>query len=432
MRIRATHDAPSGKDAMRHLSLRTCAIPLVLVLAFLAFSPLACTQTHQPYQPNPAAPQIRVCLLEKQTQIMLSATEPPLVRLNDETPGRRLNIPSGSSVAILLTPAGWQIGNIPLGVGTLTIVPATDGTVSVNNKPYHGKYRLVPQKEGFDVINDVDIDSYLKGVLADELYKPWLIETYKAQAITARTYALYESRTARASASVKAFDVYDDTRSQEYGGISSETAKARQAVDETSGVVIVYGNPGQEKIFKAYFSSCCGGISQSAADAFNEPYIPPLSDQNNHSLCSASKWFNWGPIVVPKSELTARVRAWGEKKKRPERNISTLASIDIVAVNRWGRPTRFVITDTSGNRFSLSGEELRWAVNTNATETTRLRSSFVKTINEPDAIRFVDGHGNGHGVGLCQYCAEARAEAGMRHEDIIVSAFQRAKLARAY
>ncbi len=417
---------------MRKPRCSICAVILLSILLSLFAIP-SCTQSHQPYKPNPAAPGIRVCLLEKQQQIMLAATEPPLIRLNEESPGRRLNIPSGSSVAVLLTPGGWQIGNIPLGVGALTIVPSTDGTVAINNKAYHGQYRLVPQKEGFDVVNDVDIDSYLKGVIADELLKPWLLETYKAQAVTARTYALYEARTARGGSVLgKTFDVFDDTRSQVYGGIKSETTKSRQAVDETSGVVVVYGTPGQEKIFKAYFSACCGGISQSAADAFNEAYIPPLSDQNNHSLCSASKWFNYGPIVIPKTELTARIRAWGERKKRPERNISTLASIDVVAVNRWGRATRFVISDTSGNHFSLAGEELRWAVNTNGTDTTRLTSSFVKTINEPDAIRFVDCHGNGHGVGLCQYCAQARAEAGMRHEDIIVSAFQRAKLARAY
>ena len=68
-----------------------------------------------------------------------------------------------------------------------------------------------------------------------------------------------------------------------------------------------FGPPGQEKIFKAYFSSCCGGITQSATDAFGDPYIPPLSDQNVQNLCNASPRFNWGPIVIAKSELTSEV-----------------------------------------------------------------------------------------------------------------------------
>jgi stage II sporulation protein D len=244
----------------------------------------------------------------------------------------------------------------------------------------------------------------------------------------ARTYALYQARTAKN----QSFDLQDDTRSQVYGGISSENAKSRQAVDETAGVVLVYGPAGQEKIFKAYFSACCGGISVSAADAFNEPYIPPLSDQNNHSLCSAAPRFNWGPITIPKQELTQRIRAWGTLRQQPEKNLASISRIDIQQVNRWGRPTRFVIFDGAGARYSLTGEEFRWAVNTNASDGTRLNSSFVKLINEPDVVRFVDGHGHGHGVGMCQWCSEIRAQAGMRHEDIVLSAFQRAKLARAY
>ncbi len=235
---------------------------------------------------------------------------------------------------------------------------------------------------------------------------------------------------ARTAPQGRPFDLYDDQRSQVYGGIGAETDKSRRAVDETAGVVLVYGPPGNEKIFKAYFSSCCGGISQSAADAFGDPYIPPLSDQNNHSLCSASPKFNWGPVAISKTELTHRIRAWGVKRNRPEKGMAELSRIDIQAVNRWGRPTRFLITDAAGNRYSLSGEELRWAVNTNGTEATRLYSSFFKLINDPDVVRFVDCHGNGHGVGLCQWCAEARAEAGMRHEDIVLAAFQRAKLVR--
>ncbi len=174
---------------------------LALLLPLLSLP--SCTQSHPAYTFNPAAPQVRVCLLEKQQKIMLSATQPPLIRIGSESPGRRLNIPTRSSVAIQLTTRGWQIGNIPLDGGVLTIVPASDGSVSINGKNYHGKYRLVPVADGFDVVNDVDIDSYLKGVLASELLKSWLLETYKAQAITAHTYALYEGADGAARQAVR-------------------------------------------------------------------------------------------------------------------------------------------------------------------------------------------------------------------------------------
>jgi stage II sporulation protein D len=217
-----------------------------------------------------------------------------------------------------------------------------------------------------------------------------------------------------------------------YGGIAAETSKSREAVDATRGIVVAFGPEGREKIFKTYFSSCCGGITQSAADAFGDPYLPPLSDQNAQSLCNASPRFNWGPIVIRKDELTRRVRLFGARRNRPEKDMATITQVDVHQTNRFGRPVRFVITDARGQRYSLNGEELRWAVNTDASEGTTLYSSFVKTINDPDVVRFVDGHGWGHGVGMCQWCAQRRAELKMPHEDIVLTAFQRAVLKRAY
>ena len=106
--------------------------------------------------------------------------------------------------------------------------------------------------------------------------------------------------------------------------------------------------------------------------------------------------------------------------------------IDIQSSNAAGRPVRFVVSDKKGNRYSLNGEEIRWAVNTNAPQGTGLYSSFFKPVNEDASIQFVEGHGWGHGVGLCQWCAEAQAEQKMRHEDIVLSAYPGATLLRAY
>jgi stage II sporulation protein D len=136
--------------------------------------------------------------------------------------------------------------------------------------------------------------------------------------------------------------------------------------------------------------------------------------------------------VIDKGELTKRFVAFGKHRNRPEKDMAPLERIDVQDQNRWGRPTRFLITDTKGNRFSESGEEFRWAVNTTAPENSQLYSSFVKIINDSSQIRFVEGHGWGHGVGMCQWCAEKRAEDGLRHEDIILAAFPTAVLVRAY
>jgi len=400
-----------------------------LIALLVLLIPLGCS-TGISGRASPSVPVVRVRLLEDQQRVSVAASESPTVIVGTTT-ARRLNLPSGMDVVVSLASSGaWQVGNVTLGAGEMTLIPSAEGTLNVNGQSYRGRYRLVPVSTGrFDVVNDVDVDGYLKSVISKELLTRWDVEAYKAQAIVARTYAIYVSRT---SPTGRHFDLNDDQRSQVYGGIAQETAKSRLAVDETAGVVVVFGDGGREKIFKTYFSSCCGGITQSATDAFGDAYLPPLSDQNVGPLCNASPRFNWGPVVLRKSEIVRRVKLWGTQRNRSEAGISSINTIEIQATNRWGRPKRFVITDGNGARYSLNGEEIRWAINTDATDGTTLSSSYFKVINEPDVIRFVDGHGFGHGVGMCQWCAERRAEEGMSHEDIVLAAFQQAKLARMY
>jgi SpoIID/LytB domain protein len=214
--------------------------------------------------------------------------------------------------------------------------------------------------------------------------------------------------------------------------LTAETERSRAAVEETSGIVVAAGPPGQERIFKAYFSACCGGIGQSAADAFGDPPSRELTEQKVGSLCNESPRFNWAPIELSKTELTRRIRAWGTKRGNPVKNMAPLARLDILQYNQFGRPVQFVLTDARGVRYSLTGEETRWACDAEANGGPTLFSSFFNPINNPDSIRFADGHGSGHGVGMCQWCAEARAERGMRHEDIVILSYPGSKLVRAY
>jgi len=413
---------------------------VAVAIVLIAVPPLSCTRSRprQPIDPPPNTPLVRVRLHAQQEKATLRVTALPTVKAESEMTALRLNMPFDSDATVVLTSEGWQISGVRVpGKGELTIWPSEEASVSVNGRAYRGKFRFVPVGGGttttFDVVNDVDIDSYLKGVLARELLRGWNEETYRAQAIVARTYALHESRMRGRD---NHWDLFADQRSQVYGGYADETARSRQATEETAGIVLTYGQPGRERIFKTYFSACCGGVTQSAADAFGEPYIVPLSDQNLQGLCSQAPRYNWGPVEITKAELTRRLRAYVSKRERREVNIATIAKLDIQSLNRFNRPIRFIATDENDVRYSLSGEELRNAINGNADKDNpqRVNSSFFKVINEPgsDVIKFVEGHGHGHGVGLCQYCSEARADAGMRHEDIILSAFPRAKLIRAY
>jgi stage II sporulation protein D len=427
-----------------HRHSRQGSVTTLLLCAALLY-PLGCTSgctsTANSSTVSPDAPRIRVRLLSGVESVTLSCGVPPLYQLSSQPMAQGLNCPNNAVFALSLNAQGWQAGAAGLGgangggipSATLHLQPDREGSVAINGVPYRGRFRFIPVGGSkFDVINDVDVDSYLCSVVSKEMLPGWHEESYKAQAIVARTYAIYEKQTAGAD---RYWDVFPDTRSQVYGGIPGETAKSRNAVNETAGIVVAAPDAnGYPRIFKSYFSSCCGGISQSAADAFGDTYIPPLTDQDVHAACRASPRFSWGPIVINKTELTQRFVNYGKRRDQTLKNMGPLARIDVQSTNRWGRPTRFLVTDTKGNKYSLAGEEFRWAVNFGAPDgsNTTLWSSFVKVISDSDQIRFVDGHGWGHGAGMCQWCAEKRAEDGLRHEDIVLTAFPSATLVRAY
>ncbi len=347
-------------------------------------------------------PIVRVRVMEGQDHVVLRASVPPILNSQTQPAPRRVAMPQGADLRY--TSAGWNLGGIMLGAGELILRPQQEGSVSVNSNAYRGAYRFVPTGGGmFDVVNDIEVDSYVKGVVAQELYPKWHLEAYKAQAIVARTYAIYEAQTSPAG---RHYDLNDDTRSQAYGGISGETQKSQQAVEETKGIVVASGPAGHERIFKAYFSSCCGGAGQSAYDAFGDPPSMALSETKNGATCAISTKFNWGPVVVSKAEVTSALRMWGATKGWPVQNILPVARIDVMTVNRVGRPIRFVITDIRGTRYAVGSEDLRHAMNIAGSDTT-LYSSFVTPISRGNSIVFTNGHGYGHGVGMCQWCAEA-------------------------
>jgi stage II sporulation protein D len=393
--------------------------------------PGGCASTQRDDSLTRAGTVIRIKLLSNQTQLPITAWQNPTCYTSLDPARKSLNLRPDSTYTIALTAGGWKIGDSHLGEGTLVLCPSEPRAMAVNGKRYRGVYQLVPTGGGrFDVVNHVEIDDYLKGVLRAELFAHWHENTYKAQAIAARTYALYEH--ADAVTKGRHWDVHDDQQSQMYGGVDAETSKAVAAVRDTAGVVLVWGAEGRQAIFKAFYSSSCGGVSQSVTHAgFDEPYIPPLGAHDNQGLCKASPKFNWGPIVVKKEELTRRVQLWGKRLDRAEQAIGLITRVE-VQQTCLGRPVWFKISTVGDKSYGLSGEHLRQAVNAGAPDGSRLFSSFVSVITDSDSIRFVDGHGFGHGVGMCQWCAEARARAGLSAEDIVLAGYPGAKLAVAY
>lgn len=405
-------------------------IPWLSLLAALA---IGCSENATPTTTvTPTVQVIRVRLRQGVSQVEIAATSNP--RLVTPTMQRDLLFPQHGGIIVTRVPGGWRIGGAQIVGDAIAFWPQA-GVLSVDKSPYRGSLRFVPVSEdgSFDVINDLPIDDYLKGVLASELYRNWDIQAYKAQAVVARTYALYH---AHLDGVGRYWDVYPDERSQMYGGMAAETAKSDKAATETAGLVLTYG-PGEGRIFEAYFSSDSGGVTQSAADAFpGGPDIPPLQSHPEPNSDLLSPYRNWGPITISKAELTRRLQIWAARRSppRPEISVTAIDKVELAALNPYGRPRAFRITDATGNVYVITAEEMRAVFNTDAPsgQGNTLPSSFCKVGTSDTSVVFFDGHGYGHGVGMCQWCAQQQAAAGETYDQIVLAAYPQARLARAY
>ena len=293
----------------------------------------------------------------------------------------------------------------------------------------HAKRDLEASTSRFDVVNHVPIERYLPGVLQKELYRDWPLATYKAQAIAARSYAITQLPAGR----TRHYDLESTTASQAYGGAYAHY-RARKAVRQTRGVVLGY----QGNVLPAYYSSCCGGSGQDAAAAFPHGQdIEPLRGRNHDRWCIVSKQFRWGPITRRRAHLTQRISNWGRRHRHPVASLRGLKTVTIAKRNRAGRPTQYLVSDTTGRRFKLTAEQLRLAFNHPAPgldpppRAEILKSGFVEVLVQGSFVT-VSGYGYGHGVGMCQWGAYAMANRGRDANTILAYYYPGATPVRAY
>ena len=130
---------------------------------------------------------------------------------------------------------------------------------------YRGEIELVKYNKKFGrfhIVNVIELEEYLKGVVPNEMPVRFGLEALKAQSVAARNYVLSPRTKA-----YDAFDVVDSVASQVYFGANSEKELGTRAVEETEGVVAIYG----WDLILAQYSSTAGGYTESFANAFSDP-----------------------------------------------------------------------------------------------------------------------------------------------------------------
>lgn len=272
-----------------------------------------------------------------------------------------------------------------------------------------------------DVINSVDVEDYLRGVVPYEIGKldSSRIEALKAQAVAARTYA-YKHFNSRESVG---FDVYADTKDQVYKGLESATPLTDAAVKATAGVVMTYGG----EFIIAYYHSTCGGITETLAtwNRADLPYLKSVPDRrpNGKPWCDESSYTTWERRFADKKIVKLfKANASEAKATFSSANGADFKKIKSIKIKDKLKSGRIMTlrVETDKGHFDVLTDRTRWLFKKAG---TILPSSFF-TVKKEGREWVLTGTGFGHGVGMCQMGVRARAQAGQSFQEILSHYYQ--------
>ncbi|UMZ74020.1 SpoIID/LytB domain-containing protein [Natranaerofaba carboxydovora] len=332
-----------------------------------------------------------------------------------------------------------------------------------NERKYRGNLKLkTDERNRIMAINTVELEKYLKGVLPAEVFVSWEMDALKAQAVAARTYALYGRD--RNMDRYEHFDVTDDTDSQVYAGYNVENSRTNEAVRETSGEVVL----NNDKLINALYHSNAGGYTEDAENIWGSEidYI-------------RSRESSWDEIALEGNSYQAY--EWEETRTRDELSeridnlydIGELIDIEILERTEAGRvltvryigeegehevhgdfnrtplelrSTNFEIVEKSGNNNNnVKGEVYFMSSEENVVKKDSGQDVYVMTGENEEKLLTEDdyyinskngtekltseggtveefvfrGKGFGHGAGLSQWGAQGKALEGYDYKEIL-------------
>ena len=323
----------------------------------------------------------------------------------------------------------------------ISVQPA-GGTIKLNGKEYRGYIYLERRTDGkLLVINYVGTDDYVSSVLGKEMSYSWPKEALKAQAVCARNFVL-----CRGSAHKEyGFDVCSTTHCQVYGGVASEHANTRQAVNETKGILATYNG----QVVPLYFFATSAGQTEDVKNVWGSTsgYLKSVTD-TYEKPDKASK-YSW-TVNYTRSEIENKLKANGI-------SVGTLKSISIDSVSDSGRVTQMTFHGTAGSKsvklekcrtvlglysqkFTVKSSGVSALMTTSGTASAPLYACTGSgmapvagysviygngnvgqvNVNPSGAENYtITGGGYGHGVGMSQWGARGMAESGFTYDAIL-------------
>ena len=253
----------------------------------------------------------------------IGITQGMLVMTDSE--GRLANLGDSASIRVS--------GNYVNIMGNNFMMPVRitgEGFLKFNGKTYRGAF-LITQRGG--LLNVLDVEQYLCGVLPAEVGASWPDEALRAQAISARTYVLKQSM----NRSEKGYDVVDTDSDQVYKGAGVETAKTNRAVSSTAGEILTYG----KEIALTYFHSDSGGHTADISDVWGSkvPYLTGVPEVVSYK----------SPVATWNARFSAS-KIQSVIRKITGADIGNITEIQVSEVDEGGRAVTMTFIGSRGSR----------------------------------------------------------------------------------
>ncbi|MDA1211745.1 MAG: SpoIID/LytB domain-containing protein, partial [Planctomycetota bacterium] len=266
-------------------------------------------------------------------------------------------LPRGT-VKMTTTRTEFKLGDQTYRASQIELVPVRSPGFWVNDHQYRGRLRLIRRPDQtFLAVNVLPLEEYLASVVDSEMPKAFPPAARQAQAVVARTFALYQIQQRRSDL----FDVYASVQSQKYLGfqyrdgqrrLAGESEESRQIVEQTRGMVCL----DRGRLFRTYYSAVCGGSTTSGREVF--PDTPTWLTGVSCNWCSAADRYRWS-AEFERKDFFQRTASLLESNRAntgiADRRVSNIESIPL---KQLGLIPTFFLTN-QGKRAVVSGIDLR-------------------------------------------------------------------------
>ena len=339
--------------------------------------------------------------------------------------------PEGIPITCRSSPLGIEIGEHDIKTDLILLATYNQSALRVEDRWYRGEI-IIHKKKNFrlEIINELDLELYLQGIMKQEISPQWPEAALKAQAIVARSYALFEKQRNLDSL----YDLKSTTESQAYLGIDGEDPLTNQAIEDTRDLILtVDGKP-----LSAFYHACCGGHTGSAHNIFGDyPAIPGVVC----TFCQDSPYYTW---EVPFSNIQVRnyllrseikvspiksIYPIGKTSSRRIRELKIKHELESIRIT--GKKFRRMIGYNQLPSLLFTIEEIQEKDDEEGEEGEEgKKKKKQKDYGLEKTFNFI-GRGWGHGVGLCQWGSKKMAEEGSSYEEILHKYYPLATLSRA-